>query len=212
MSGEKKSGAEKPKSWWQWVLIYPALALSVLTALPDWVERIEAWRVNIEKDQLAEATRRQAFFEANMSCLAAPFDWVERPDAVRVDATICDSGDLLLRVEAPGSQAFLHPVRIGDLVTRQTASLGNPLDMIADSFAAHAATQPMDLPQSKPQRGSDAAVQLAQSVAVVVCQKFIDDRTLLRHIRVGSQCFDERVDTLTGQIVAKDETGCRSTC
>lgn len=220
MSGEKKSGGEKPRSWWQWILVYPALALALLTALPDWLERIEAWQVNIEKDQLAEANRKNAFFRANIDCLAAPFDWVETPDSVRVDATICDSGDLLLRVEAPETMPFLHPVRIGDIVDAQIAGLSGPLDAIAASFAAHAATQPMNMTsakaakllQSRPEPGSEAGMQLAQSVAVVVCQKFIDDRTLLRHIRVGSQCFDERVDTLTGQIVAKDPTNCRSTC
>lgn len=212
MSSQKKSGDDKPKSWWQWVLVYPALALALLTALPDWLERIEAWQVNIEKDKLAEANRRDAFFRANIDCLAAPFDWVETPDSVRVDATICDSGDLLLRVEAPDTMPFLHPVRIGDIVSAQTASLSNPLDMIAASFAAHAATRPLDLPQSRPAERSEAAQQLAQTVAVVVCQKFIDDRTLVRHIRVGSQCFDERVDTLTGRIVAKDATSCRTTC
>lgn len=216
MSGEKKSASDKPKSWWQWILIYPALALALLTALPDWLERIEAWQVNIEKDKLAEANRRNAFFRANIDCLAAPFDWVETPDSVRVDATICDSGDLLLRVEAPNTMPFLHPVRIGDIVSAQTASLVSPFDAIAASFAAHAATQPANvtanLSQSRPKPGSNAGLQLAQAVAVVVCQKFIDDRTLVRHIRVGSQCFDERVDTLTGQIVAKDPTSCRTTC
>ena len=220
MSGEKKSGGEKPRSWWQWILVYPTLALALSTAAPEWLERIEAWQVNIEKDQLAEANRRNSFFRANIDCLAAPFDWVETPDSVRVDATICDSGDLLLRVEAPETMPFLHPVRIGDIVSAQTASLDGTLDAIAASFAAHAATQPLNsslntatkLLQSRPQPESEAGMQLAQSVAVVLCQKFIDDRTLLRHIRVGSQCFDERVDTLTGQILAKDPTSCRSTC
>lgn len=213
MSGEKKSkGGESPKSWWQWILVYPALALALITAMPDWLERIEAWQVNIEKDKLAEAKRLDTFIRQNVACLAAPFEWVDAPDSVRVDATICDSGDLLLRVEAPDSMPFLHPVRIKDIVDAQTASLSSPLDAIAASFAAHAATRPIDLPASRPAAGSEAAIQLAQTVAVVVCQKFVDDRTLLRHVRVGSQCYDERVDTLTGKIVAKDATRCRTTC
>ena len=53
--GGKSKGGEGPKSWWQWILVYPALALALITALPDWLERIEAWQVNIEKDKLAEA-------------------------------------------------------------------------------------------------------------------------------------------------------------
>jgi hypothetical protein len=48
--------------------------------------------------------------------------------------------------------------------------------------------------------------------AFVMCQRFINERTLLRVINANGACFDEVVDTFTGQIVSRNPSQCRQAC
>ena len=79
---------------------------------------------------------------------------------------------------------------------------------------AHAAVSPTH-PLPKPSIRTLANRVLAQNsqFAVVVCQKFMSDkRTMKRHVKVSGQCYDEFVDTFTGNIKRRQKTSCKRGC
>ncbi|HEV2747879.1 MAG TPA: hypothetical protein VGW34_11345, partial [Allosphingosinicella sp.] len=60
--------------------------------------------------------------------------------------------------------------------------------------------------------GVGGPLSASQPSATVVCQRFLDDRMLLRHISTPEGCFDETVDTLNGETVKRTQVPCRTSC
>lgn len=208
------SASSVPRSWWQWVLIYPTVAVALITAAPTWADAWFAFREGLRITDVDDAVKQHEFWTKNLECTAAPFDWVENPNRIKIDGTICPSGDVMIRLSTPMRGDFIRGIFVEDLIAQQTAWTGPSL------MTAHAATRdwPGDWPENWPEpmtrllEHNDATDRLAQS-ATVICQKFLrDNRTVLRHIRVGSACYDERVDTYTGQVTSKEAVQCRNTC
>ena len=90
-----------PSKWWQWVILYPTLAISFLSAAPQWVDKAQAMFNGVEDRGWDEAKQQQDAWRANLTCSAAPFDWYSTPENLKVDATICNSGDIFVRVATP---------------------------------------------------------------------------------------------------------------
>ena len=150
-----------PARWWQWVILYPTLAISILSA---------------------------------------PFDWYSTPENLKVDATICNSGDIFVRVTTPKQGNFYQWVLLNTIVKdKKTASL----PLISSAYAGENATW-----------RTEGSYQVASGeAATVVCQAFMPDgRTIKRHVSTAQGCFDEYVDTYTGQVTRREQVQCRSTC
>lgn len=201
--------AAQPRRWWQWLLLYPAAAGALFTAVPGWIDSVQAAWNGVANRTNAEAERQQALWEKNVSCWSAPFAWHNNPSNVRVNATTCPSGDVLVRVSTPGpdSRTFLEWVELSRILGRSGTSL---------IPQAHAATltagfSPLrrELAQSRSARLYNAAYQ---PMAMVVCHRFLDQRHLLRHIRTPQGCFDEVIDTLNGAVVQRAQVPCRGGC
>ncbi len=197
MSAKAKPASGGPNRWWQWVLIYPTLAISMASAVPDWVKTVKAINLGIPKADVSESEMQQSLWRTNFDCSRSPYQFYENPAKVKVDATICQTGDVLVRYFTPDSQQGEYFVSIGDLVSRrkETRSAFN-LEFIASAHAA---------------RFTPKASQTQQS-ANVICQRFEDDRYVSRHVSIGGACYDERIDTLTGAIVDRRKTQCRDSC
>lgn len=185
-----------PSKWWQWVILYPTLAISFLSAAPQWVDKAQAMFNGVEDIKFAEQQRKA--WQDNMTCSAAPFDWYSTAENLKVDATICNSGDIFVRVATPKKGNFYQWVLLNSIVKdEQTASL----PFISSAHAAGNATW-----------HAEGSYQVAQN-ATVVCQAFLPDgRTIKRHLNMGQACFDEYVDTFTGQVTRREQVQCRSTC
>jgi hypothetical protein len=119
-------------------------------------------------------------------------DFFQNPDNVKVVATICDSGDVFVRVFAPGNKNAYYWVDVEGLL--KTASYP---ELITSAQAA-------SLPNI-------VKVQAPRS-SVVMCQRFLDNRNLLRVVNVAGECFDEVVDTYTGQVTSRNQSECRNSC
>ncbi len=146
-----------------------------------------------------EAKQQQDAWRANLTCSAAPFDWYSTAENLKVDATICNSGDIFVRVSTPRQGNFYQWVLLNSIVKdKQTASLPS---LISKAYAGE------DVGWQ-----TEGSYQVAQNSAVV-CQAFMPDgRTIKRHVSTPQGCFDEYVDTYTGQVVRREQVQCRNTC
>lgn len=235
-SAPKEPGEKADKSarlpWWHYVLIYPSIALALITAVPDWVDRGMAAYNGIWDRKYSELMQQHVLWQTNVDCLTAPPNWYTSVTGREVDATICPTGDLFLQVVWPDDNAQTPRqtqrfISIDEIVERafapgtEQAAATRPDE--APRFALVTAAQaaamterpampapraagPMSLP------GNDQQAQTA--MAIVICHRFEgnNNRFLVRHVRVRSQCFDERIDTFTGATVGRTEAPCRNNC
>ena len=57
------------------------------------------------------------------------------------------------------------------------------------------------------------AITLAQQPQIItLCQRFLDERMLLRNVQIGGSCFHETLDTYTGIVVSREQVPCSNTC
>lgn len=193
-----------PSRWWQWFLIYPALGISLVSAAPQWIDKIRATIEGVRGDSLQAAIKQNDLWKKNITCLSAPGAWFEGPNDVQIDATICNSGDIFVQAMAPGRVApQMHWVAVED-VLKDTPQRGNPLVP-----AANAAT-PSLVPQAEPRSFSGALIHRAQFA--VLCQKFIDGRHIKRRVQTPQGCFDEIIDTYNGAVVQRNPAPCTPQC
>ena len=173
-------------------MLYPTLLIALLTAVPEWMKLAEAWESDIPADKLDKAQQQSDLWKKNLQCTTSPMDFFANPANVKVDATICESGDVFVRVFTPDNKGVYYWVDINSLI--QTAS---NFELVT---TAQASSYPHLL-----------KVQSARS-SYVMCQRFLDDRNLLRVVNVGGDCFDEVVDTFTGQVTSQNPSQCRESC
>ncbi len=199
-SSEADGAKGGPTKWWQWIIIYPTLAVSILSAAPQWVDKAQAMFNGVEDRSWEQAKAQQEAWRDNLTCSAAPFDWYSTPENLKVDATICNSGDIFVRVATPRQGNFYQWVLLDAIVQdKKTASL----PFLSSAHAAGPATW----------RTEGMTRIAASAAATVVCQAFMPDgRTLKRHVSTPQGCFDEYVDTYTGQVTRSEPAPCRTTC
>jgi hypothetical protein len=165
--------------------------IALITAVPEWLKIAEAWREDIPTEQLEEAKRQHELWVRNLACTMRPMDLFLNPSNINVDAEICDSGDVFVRIFTPDERGLFHWVDVERLASS---------DMTGPFRTAGASS-------SETARATERG-----SVAHVMCQRFVDNRILLRVISVDGVCFDETVDTYTGQVTARVEAQCRDAC
>jgi hypothetical protein len=213
--------AFRPRTWWQWILLYPAVGLALLSAVPGWVDSLGGILQGVMNAKYSELQERHALFVRNSECLSAPIQWYREPRAGRViDATLCPTGDIFVRVLVPDDGSQLATVFNGQRFRERSDFVSlDKFVLEADRFAASSvfgmAANAATLPQSTPQitlSPMGDLVPVQDQFALVVCQKFVDDRHLLRHLQVQGQCFDETVDTYTGVTVSRVPVSCRQSC
>src|SRR4051812_12800150 len=81
----------------EWAVIMPVLVGSLLTAGPQWIDSIRAAAQGIHSGSLKDAREQTRMWQKNLACAAAPYSWFSSPGNIKVDATLCDSGDIFVR-------------------------------------------------------------------------------------------------------------------
>jgi hypothetical protein len=191
-----------PKRWWQWFFIYPALGISVLTAAPQWYDKYGAWKQGVKGDSLVAAQEQNRLWRANLDCTAAPKAWVNNPSNVKIDATICDSGDIFVRAVTPDNGEHFKWLAVKDVLQQEPAG-GSSIIPSANAATVRAAILAASM--------SSALEPRAQAVTIL-CQKFIDDRHILRRVQTPQGCFDEVIDTYNGAVVSRNPAPCVPQC
>jgi hypothetical protein len=207
--------------WWHWLLIYPTLGVAILTAAPQWFDKIQAFTNNVRDRDYREAEEQRTLYAKNLTCTTAPFDWYLNPDNVNLDATICESGDIYVRASAPGRPAAVYFVPLQRVLGKREEAQAKVADasrgdvvLTSGKAAAPGALRIVDgsfeLAQTKvPPRMQQQMVVTTE----VVCTRFLDKRMVLRHLRTPSGvCFDEVVDSFNGTTQKRTQVACRKTC
>lgn len=187
-AGSAPPEGPKPHKWWQWMLVYPALVISVLSAVPTYVEAIGSAWLDVPFGQYKTAAKENELWKANIECAAAPFDGLKTRTNVEVDAVICRSGNVLVRVKPPEKDV--------------TAYRWVPLDSV------HTAQQTSFLISAAHAQSRHEEIVFAQGNFVVLCQQWVGNGLIRRRIRNMNRCFDEVVNTYTGQVVNVSPAPC----
>lgn len=193
-------------SWWQWFFLYPTFGIALVTAVPDWMDQARAILKDLGDRTFKEAQQQQEMFLRNVAvdsqCLKEEFIPVTVGD-LKVDPVLCEAtGDILVRYQTPTGDFRMVWVDIQRHVEKKVAGA---------SWGAAFAGVPGGAAPDRVQPRMDG-VRTAQGSGKVVCVKQEDARTLLRHVRDGRRCFDERIDTLTGWLKSRTEVPCRVRC
>lgn len=195
MTEEELTSAIKQKTWWQWLLIYPTLVVALLGAIPTFYELYSARSMGVEYGTTKQARQQRDMWQKNMECTAAPFDWLTTPTNTLVDATICRSGDVLVRVKSADQKQFYRWVPVDSIAEEQLA--------LRFTFFSQAYAVAM----------APAPVVDSQSGITLLCQRWVGDGQLLRRIHVpGQGCFDELVNTYTGAVLSNQPAPCDNHC
>ena len=168
--------------WWQWVLIYPTLAITLVSALPTWIDHYQSARLGVSRQNLTLAEEQNRLWQANFDCAKAQeIQGIKTTRNVEVGAQVCPTGDVLIRLKLPDSeQAKIRWVSARSL--EQTAFFG--------PSAAYAASV-----------GGES-----QSV---VNQRWLRAGLLKQRVRQNSGgCLDITINTYKGSVVSQTPVAC----
>lgn len=208
-SGQQAESSDpKAKNWWQWFLIYPALGIALITAVPDWIDKGLAAYNGLKSSSYAEAMKQSSMWRKNLSCSTTPFNWYQNPTQIKLDALICDSGDVFVRALTPDNKHHFRWIALDDVV------MADGSGGFAIVPEAKASSLSSELRLAVAPRHSQAAKLYPAMLqeGIVICTKFLDQRMLLRHLKTPQGCFDEVVDTFNGVAVKRTQVPCRSGC
>jgi hypothetical protein len=191
--------------WWQWFLLYPSLGVAIVSATPVLADKALAVYHSTDTATYSEAIKQRDMWAKNLQCSASPFSWYSNPSNVKVDATMCPSGDLFVRAITPDNRSFYHWVPLDEVVRSRDEGGLVP--------AAKAAPfTPRTISDLGPSRSSAGAYRLAMQIAQVICQRPLDQRIMVRRIQTPQGCFDEFVDMFNGAVVGRRPAPCVPQC
>jgi hypothetical protein len=190
-AAKRPDDATKPRSWWQWLLIYPSLALGLVGSLPTAIQGVESLRWKVPYGTVPMARESHAMFERNLDCLdtiAEPGRMVRLADNTAIHAVACRTGDIMIRVDRSDGRSSIRWLEGKSLVTAGRDALA-PIGPAQASEATHVA-----------QGGTPVAV---------ICTKRQRDGTIMRRVRLSSgACVDEIINPYNGNIVAVRPAPC----
>lgn len=201
-AGEIKA-AGKAK-WWQLLILYPTLATSIVAAVPTLIELYRSNKYGVEFGESTQAKERERLFLKNMTCTVEPFDWYRAANNVQVDATICVSGDVLVRLQSPFNSYAYGWVSVDQLLARITgspSSLQGLANFVLPTASAHASAQ-----NSGAFLG-EKNVELAQA-GRLICQFSPQQGIMVFRYQGPAGCYEDVVNMYTGQVISRRGAPC----
>lgn len=195
----KRSGKAEPEEatelqavrrlkWWQLLIIYPTIATSFAAAIPTVIEIYRSNKYGVEFGESAQAREREKLFLKNMTCTVEPFQWYRAANNVEVDATICTSGDVLVRLRSPFNTFAYDWVSVERLVPKPVALL----ESLSPLGSAHAAAGDIEVAQ----------------MGRLICQFNPAPGTVVFRYASPAGCYDDVVNTYTGQVMSRRGAPC----
>ncbi len=101
---EHKEDKVLPQKWWQWFLVYPTLVISILSSIPTYIEFAGSSKLGVPFGTYRLAMKENELWKENIECAAAPFSGLANQNNIEVDAVVCLSGNVLVRVKPPAKK------------------------------------------------------------------------------------------------------------
>ena len=186
-----------PKKWWQWFLLYPAFAIALVGAIPTYIELLNSKIIGVSFGDTEKAETSNKMWRKNLGCTTQPLDPYITTSKVEVDATICESGDVFVRITTPNNKNFFEWVSLEEI--------SQPSAIVASKVSFNLFNQAV---------ASESIIdeQLASTSnrLIVLCkQKWINNKLILRRVSYpGNGCFDETINTYSRQIVRSVSAPC----
>ena len=181
------------ESFFKQILLYPTLAIAAIGAIPQYIQVFKAMTWDVPVNSVNSAEREHNLWVKNVDCGVGE-DLLEASlaDNTRVVARVCPSGDVLVKVKRVTGEESYRWVPL-----EEAKSKDNKLAALIGISSAVA------------QEVTPAPIRLAQA-----CQHWLDQAKgiLVRRIREGGQCYDETVNTFTGQVVSRKPVPCDDRC
>lgn len=190
-AGTEASSHRGATRWWQWVLLYPTLAITLISAVPTWLDKYQSVRLGVSRQHLAIAEEQNNLWQANFDCARAQdIQAIRNTRNVEVGAQVCPTGDVLIRLKLPDAERpKIRWVSARSLEQQAFSWLG--------PTAAFAASR------------DGSSSQGGQSV---VNQRWLKPGLLKQRVRQGgSGCVDLVINTYTGNVVSQTSVACGAT-
>jgi hypothetical protein len=101
-------------------LFYVVIALSAIIFIffgASLVDKIRALTAGVS-GSYAAAEKQSELWRKNISCVGAPPNFVDAANNLKVDATICSSGDIFVHVITPDNREVYQWVSVEDMARR----------------------------------------------------------------------------------------------
>lgn len=181
------------ESFFKLILLYPTLAIAAIGAIPQYIQVFKAMQWDVPVNSVNSAEREHNLWVKNVDCGGGE-DLLEASlaDNTRVVARVCPSGDVLVKVKRVTGEESYRWVPLEEAKSKDSKLAA----LIGISTAVAQEVTPMP-------------IRLAQA-----CQHWQDQAKgiLVRRIREGGQCYDETVNTFTGQVVSRRPVQCDDRC
>jgi len=191
MNGDNKDEAKKMK-WWQWVLMYPTLGISLFGSVPTAVEFYRSHTQDVPFGTSTTAEQQYKLWERNLDCTPnAKVKSVTTKVNAHVSVTVCPSGDLLVALQQPNSPQILRWIGVKSL-TEKSLRLGAGL-LLGEAVAGEKI--------------------LIAGADTVLCQRLVAGRVHRRVRDADGKCFDEVVNPYNGVVEKRvPASSCDSNC
>ena len=175
--------------WWQWILIYPSLAIALVSAAPTWIQHFQAARIGVASRDLAQAQEQNRLWQVNLDCARVQeIQRIKTNRNVEVGAQVCPSGDILLLLKRPEAEQPTFR-----WVSARTLEHEASLFGVRAAYAA-----PRDeLSGATGQR--------------VISQRWLRQGVLKQRVRdAAGSCNDLVINTYTGSVVSRTPVSCNA--
>ena len=183
------SSARTKVTWWQWMLLYPSLVATLLSAVPTWLDHIQAANIGVKTSDLAQAKEQKRLWEANLACTRAQeIQRIRTTRDTEVGAQVCPSGDVLVQIRRPSGDQNIFRWVSARTLEQEASRLFRPTVAYAS-------------------QGEMVVAQVPQSV---VNQRWIRAGMLKQRVRQGGGCVDLVINTYTGNVHSQVPVACNS--
>jgi hypothetical protein len=182
--------SDLPQRWWQWVLVYPTLAVALLGAIPQFYEWATAAAIGLPIfGNVKDAQAQEQAWERNVSCLSG-IDHI-KPNAktnYAIDLVTCPSGDILVTLTP--LQNTEQPISRWIVTTALFSKTAQSY------FVTTAAAQ--DSSMRKPESNAVRIIGIKKVGAVAIKRVQLPDNS----------CMDETIDAYTGRRLGDKKAPC----
>lgn len=175
------------------ILLYPTLAIAAIGAIPQYIQVFKAMKWDVPVNAVNAAEREHDLWVKNVDCAGGDGRLeTSLADNTRVAALVCPSGDVLVKVKRVTGEESYRWVPL-----EEAKSQGSRLTALIGISTAVA------------QEVTNPRIRLAQA-----CQHWVDQAKgiLVRRVREGDKCYDETVNTFTGQVISRKPVPCDAAC
>jgi hypothetical protein len=181
-----------PLRWWQWLLMYPTLALAIVGAVPQYGQWIAAIRMGISPGSDVVFYKQQSeAWDRNGECLQnAAIDRLKPVSQTNyaIEILACKSGDILVTmIPVQNPDAAEHRW----IVTKDIVGHQAQFSLTTSAFAQEPAAVPAEV----------------QATRVLGVRR--DGSTIIRRVQLSNgACEDQAINSYTGRLLGRRPARC----